>query len=60
LETDEQLIDRYKNVKELVEKNKRQLEKMQYGPARIRKAQWGGCLTFTLLQIESEMAIRNL
>lgn len=61
METNDELIARHQRVKKLVATNQKQLDKMKLGSAaRTRKAMFGGSLTFTLLQIESEMRDRNL
>jgi hypothetical protein len=60
-ETNDELLARHKRVKDEVDKVKQQMERLKLGsPSRIRKAKWGGCLNFTLLQIESEMRERGL
>lgn len=59
METKEELLARHAFVKNEVDENRAKLDKMKLGQARTRKAMWGGCLTFTLLQIESEMRERG-
>lgn len=61
MESNSELLARHKHVAQLVADNRRQLERMTLGsPSRMRKAQFGGSLTFTLLQIESDMRERGL
>ena len=60
METNEQLIARHQRVKALIATNRKQLDKMKPGGRKDAKARFGGSLTFTLLQIESEMRDRNL
>lgn len=59
-ESDEYLIARHKRLKKLIATNRKQLDKMKPGGRKDAKARFGGSLTFTLLQIESEMRDRNL
>jgi len=60
-ESDTELLARYNHVKKEHDKVVKSMEKMKLGsPARTKKAQWGGCLCFTLLQIISEIEERGL
>ena len=60
METNDELIARHQRVKALIATNRKQLDKMKPGGRKDQKARFGGSLTFTLLQIESEMRDRNL
>lgn len=59
-ETNEELIQRYNHISEILSKLHKQLEVMKIGPRKTRKAMWGGSLQFTLLQIKSKMEERGL
>jgi len=59
-ETNEQLIQRFQNVKGLFEKASAQVQKAKYGSTRSQKAKLAGSLNFTLLGIRAEMEERGL
>jgi len=60
IETDDELLQRHKYVKELVTKAKKSAERCNTPGRRGEKWRWAGCLNFTLLEIESEMEERGL
>lgn len=60
IETDADLLARHKLVEEMVGQRRRQMERLPMGHNRSTKAQFLGCLNFTLLTIESEIRDRGL
>jgi hypothetical protein len=59
-ETDEELTARYERIKADVQEVRERMERTKDQRRRTKLAQWGGCLTLTLLHIESEMIERGL
>ena len=56
METDAELLARYRQVEAQYDKAKAGMERLKLGsPARTRKAQWAGSLNFTLLDIKSQI-----
>jgi hypothetical protein len=60
LETDEELIDRHKRVKETYERTIKRAGRMKPGGNRDRAHRQAGSFMFTLLQVEGKMDERGL
>lgn len=59
-ETNAELLERRKNVKEMISERSKRLDRMKPSYAKDTAARFLGSLTFALLQIESKMRDRNL
>lgn len=58
-ETNSQLLARYRHLKAEIAKVEASMKRCN-SHRRTQRAKWGGCLTFTLLQVESELRERGL
>jgi hypothetical protein len=60
VESNAELIERYKRVGEMVRNAENKLRKMKPGGAKHRHALWCGSISFALMQIKSKMEERGL